>query len=143
MIRNTSLRILALFTGSFVLLYSCKTDKEEDPAPADPKQRFIGNWQCAEVSLRDGTSQPYTVHINDSVNDYILIENFYGIAFNKKAKGQVAGDDFTLPTGQNLSGKIIKSGSGHLENSSTIKMKYIIDDGDPHKDTCTATLTKQ
>ncbi len=124
-------------------IQSCKPDPKEDPdVPANPKSKFLGTWKCSENSLRDGASQPFYITISDSVNDYVLISNFYQVGSSKKAKATVNGSNINLIAGQNLSGKVILKGSGLLENSSTIKMNYIIDDGNPHTDTCTATLTK-
>ncbi len=121
----------------------CKPDKEEEqPAPVDPKSRFIASWLCNETSNQTGASA-FNVHIVDSTGDYALIENLYSMGFNTKVKAHISGDYINMVVPQNINGKVILSGSGHLENSSTIKMKYVIDDGNPQKDSCSATLTKQ
>lgn len=123
-------------------MYSCKPDSKDQPVPADPKLRFIASWKCNEMSSQTGPSA-FDVHIVDSTGDYVLIENFSSMGFNNKVKAHISGDNINFIVPQNISGKVILSASAHLENSSTIKMNYIVDYGNPQKDTCSATLTKQ
>jgi hypothetical protein len=120
----------------------CKPDETETTTEENPKAKFISKWQCTEVSKRDGAAQPYEVHITDSAGNFVKLENFYAMGFNIKPKAEVSGSNITLINNQSLSGIVVKSGSGYFENSTTLKWNYIIDDGNPHTDTCTATFVK-
>lgn len=135
--------VAALFS---VFLVQCtKDDPAPDPPPTvDPKTRFIGSWTCSEVSRRDPPAQPFVVHIVDSVSNTALMENFYALGFANKAKLIIYGDSLQFsPNNQSVTpGVILKSGKGKLMNSSTIKMTYIVDDGNTIKDTVDATFTK-
>lgn len=133
---------LALLVAGFV--FSCKPDsKDEDPTtPTDPKSRFIGSWTCSEHSYTDNTNSSYTIHIVDSTGSWVLIESFYNQGFNRKAKATISGDDMSIVTPQNVNGLFIKRFTGHMSNSTSINMTYVMDDGSS-LDSCSATLSKQ
>ena|ERR1700741_2642450 len=125
---------------------SCKKDEPEPAAPTPTNA--VASWTCTEVSKRDGTAQPFTVHIVKSAGtgDTLLIENFYALGFDKKAKMIQRPDDsvFILPLPQAVTpGVIVKSGYGKFSNTSSLTMHYVIDDGQPVKDTVNATFSKQ
>jgi hypothetical protein len=130
-----------------VLVYiaSCSPDEEDEPAPAtNPKLRFVADWTCSEVSRRDQPAQPFQIHMLNGNGDTVIMENCYAVGFNKKASLVVSGDNIRFaPNNQQIStGVFMKSGQGSLINSNTIKMTYIIDDGNPVLDTVDATFSK-
>jgi hypothetical protein len=135
------LSAVLLVAGYF---FSCKPDeKDPEPTPTDPKQRFIGSWTCNEHSVTDGTNSSYTMHIVDSSGgSYVIIESFYNQGFNRKAKATISGDNMSITANYNVNGLLIKNFYGHMDNSSTITMRYTMDDG-TSLDSCTANVVKQ
>jgi hypothetical protein len=137
---------LSLFLFFIItFLVSCSPDEEDEPAPTvDPKLRFVADWTCSEVSRRDQPTQPFQIHLLNGSGDTVIMENCYAVGFNKKAKLVVSGDNIRFdPQDQQITtGVFIKSGQGSLINSNTIKMTYIIDDGNTIMDTVDATFTK-
>ena|ERR1700741_4300497 len=142
MINRKFLTRLIAASAITAFVFSCKPDPKEEPTPTDPKQRFIGSWSCAEHSVTDGSNSNYVVHIVDSTADNVLIESFYGLGFNKKAKAKISGDNINITIPQSVNGYSIIRSTGHLDNSSTITMMYVVNAGSGN-DSCTATLTKQ
>ena len=135
---------LILFSVA-VYFVSCSPDKEDEPAPTtNPKLRFVADWTCSEVSRRDQPAQPFQIHLLNGNGDTVVMENCYAVGFNKKATLVVSGDNIRFaPNNQQIStGVFMKSGQGSLINSNTIKMTYIIDDGNPVLDTVDATFSK-
>lgn len=125
-----------------LIVSSCA--KEESPTPSDdPRDAFVGAWDCEEESQITGTTT-FEVHIGkSSVNSsQITIENFYqyGFSFKPYAEISSAGTDFTIPS-QVVKGNNIK-GSGTLLGTSTINMSYTVDNGSD-VDNVTAVLTKK
>lgn len=136
----------AVLSAAFICLMITGCKKEEDDPVTTPStpQSPVGNWTCNEVSKRDGTASPFTVHIVNGTGDTLLIENFYALGFDKKARMKQNGSSFSLtPIPQQVGSVFVGAGSGSYSNASTIKMTYIIDDGNPIKDTVNATFTKQ
>lgn len=142
----TAVITAVLFSLCFV--QCAKDDVNENPTPTtpvDPKARFIGNWMCAEVSHRDPPAGQFQVHILNLSGDSLIMENCYAMGFDKKIKLIVAGDSIKFaPQSQVFVGTLTQTlyGKGKLTNSSTIKMTYVIDDGNSIKDTVDATFTK-
>ncbi len=129
-----------------LLAVGCKKD-EEQPAPSTPTNP-VANWTCNEVSKRDGTAQPFTVHIVKAAatGDTLLMENFYALGFDKKAKMiQLSNDSvYVVPLPQAVTpGVSVIKGYGKFNNSSSLTMFYIVDDGSASGvDTVNATFTK-
>jgi|JI10StandDraft_1071094.scaffolds.fasta_scaffold06193_2 hypothetical protein len=141
----TAVITAVLFSLCFV--QCAKDDKEESPTPTnpvDPKTRFVADWNCSEVSRRDPPAGQFQVHMLNGTGDSLVMENCYAVGFANKAKLIVYGDSLKFaPANQQIaSGIFLLNGKGKLINSSTIKMTYIIDDGNPIKDTVDATFTK-
>jgi hypothetical protein len=128
-----------------LVIVSCSPDEKDEPTPSvDPKTRFIADWTCTEVSRRDQPAQPFQIHLLNGNGDTVIMENCYAVGFNKKATLVVSGDNIRFaPNNQQIStGLFMKSGQGSLINSNTIKMTYIVDDGNPIFDTVDATFSK-
>lgn len=139
--------VISAVLFSLCLVQCAKDDPANDPtptAPVDPKTRFVADWTCTEVSHRDPAAQPFQVHLLNASGDSLTMENCYALGFTNKAKLVVYGDSLKFaPNNQQIgTGVFLKSGKGKLINSSTIKMTYIIDDGNPIKDTVDATFAK-
>jgi hypothetical protein len=139
-----SFNIIMLFSIALYIV-SCTPDKEDEPVPTtNPKLRFVADWTCSEVSRRDQPAQPFQIHLLNGNGDTLIMENCYAVGFNKKSTLVVSGDNIRFaPNNQQIStGIFMKSGQGNLINSNTIKMTYIIDDGNPVLDTVDATFSK-
>ena len=142
-LKQISYSLFLLIT--LILVISCSPDEADEPAPTvDPKTRFISDWTCTEVSRRDQPAQPFQIHLLNGSGDTVIMENCYAVGFNKKATLVVSGDNIRFaPDNQQIStGVFLKSGQGSLINSSTIKMTYTVDDGNPTLDIVDATFTK-
>lgn len=131
-----------LFSLFFV---QCAKDEEPTPVtPVEPKSRFVADWTCTEVSRRDAAAQPFQIHMLNGAGDSLVMENCYAVGFANKAKLVVYGDSLKFaPINQQIAnGIFLLNGKGKLTNNSTIKMTYVIDDGNLVKDTVDATFTK-
>jgi hypothetical protein len=125
--------------SSILLLGSCA--KEDNVTPDDPtmddKSKFKGNWAVAEKSKDFGNST-YNVTISDSSNSsYLLLAYLYG--YHKKTYATVSGNNMTIPKQIIEGGEL--AGSGILENSRRISLKWTVKTTSTHYDTVTAVLT--
>lgn len=122
-------------------LQACQPDETEEPTPTGERDKFVASWKCTEQSNQTGTNPAFNVNITKSgtSESQVLIENFYGLGFDKKPYAEISGNSISIPT-QIVSGNTIK-GSGNLSGTSTINMNYTVNDGSSI-DSITATLTK-
>jgi hypothetical protein len=139
--------VISAVLFSLCFVRCAKDDTEDNPTPTnpvDPKTRFVADWNCSEVSRRDPPAGQFQVHMLNGTGDSLVMENCYAVGFANKAKLIVYGDSLKFaPTNQQIAnGIFLLNGKGKLINSSTIKMTYVIDDGNPIKDTVDATFTK-
>ncbi|GAB4135145.1 MAG: hypothetical protein Fur0041_09000 [Bacteroidia bacterium] len=134
-----SLLILSVFAFASLTFVSCQPD--EDPTPADDRDKYVDQWVCNENSSQIGQNS-YIIHINKSTTNsgQILIENLYNIGFNYKATADVSGSSFNIPQQTYYSNQL--RGSGTMPGNNTINLTYYIDNGTTI-DTCVATLTRQ
>ena len=141
----TAVITAVLFSLCFVRCAKDEVSESPSPTtPVDPKSRFVADWTCTEVSRRDAAAQPFQIHMLNGTGDSLIMENCYAVGFANKAKLVVYGDSLRFaPNNQQIaSGIFLLNGKGKLINTSTIKMTYVIDDGNPIKDTVDATFTK-
>jgi hypothetical protein len=125
-----------------ILLFSACA-KEDDINPDDPsaddQSKYKGNWAVSETSKDNGKST-YNVTISDSSNAaYLQIAYLYGLN-TKKTYVTVNGTNLTIPA--QINAGLSLSGSGTLENSRRISLKYLVQSTKTHYDTVTAILTK-
>ncbi len=125
--------------SSIVLLSSCAKEEPLDPTdPTDVRAKFRGNWAVKENSKEYGPST-YNVTITDEVaSTNILIAYLY--SFKGKTVASVNQSNITIPT-QTIDGVNV-SGSGLLENSNRISLKYTVQITKAKYDTVIAVLTK-
>lgn len=115
--------ILALVFAS-----ACELDEDDNPDPADDRDKFIGAWNVNETCNRDS----YSVQIDpDPTNSsQVIIRNFWLIGYQASPPyGIVAGNTITLPNqpvGDNISIEV--EGSGKYENGD-IEWSYTVNDG--------------
>ncbi|MEW6468238.1 MAG: hypothetical protein AB1458_04900 [Bacteroidota bacterium] len=132
---------LSPYLAAFALTVFMASCADEEPTPADDRDKFVGSFTCQENSQQNGNST-FTIHVNKSASSetQIEIENFYNLGFQNKATASVSGGNFTIAS-QLFSGNTI-SGSGSSTGSTTFTMTYYVNDGSTI-DTCSATCTKQ
>ncbi|MCU0432295.1 MAG: hypothetical protein MUC87_02440 [Bacteroidia bacterium] len=135
--RNTFLAGILLL--SLALIPACAP--EETPDPADERDKFVDAWNCAENSSQAGASN-YVLLISKSTTNTseVLLENFYDLGNQHKARMSVSGNTLTIPQ-QTLNGSQI-SGSGTLSGNNTFTLSYSVNNGSTI-DNCTATCTRQ
>jgi hypothetical protein len=130
-----------IFLLTIGLFFSCNPDDGGDPAPTDPRDKFVGSWLCQETSQSGNSSFSVTISIDGSNSSQIFLDNFYHLGVGKKVYGVVAGNNVTLPN-QVVNGFTVKSGNGTIVNSDTkINFSYVVNDG-ADDDSCTAVYTK-
>ena len=144
---TTKFNWTAVVSAVLFLLFFVQCAKDEEPTPVtpvEPKSRFVADWTCTEVSRRDAAAQPFQIHMLNGAGDSLVMENCYAVGFANKAKLVVYGDSLKFaPINQQIAnGIFLLNGKGKLTNNSTIKMTYVIDDGNPIKDTVDAIFTK-
>lgn len=144
---TTKLNWTAVVSAVLFSLFFVQCAKDEEPTPVTPvelKSRFVADWTCTEVSRRDAAAQPFQIHMLNGAGDSLVMENCYAVGFANKAKLVVYGDSLKFaPINQQIAnGIFLLNGKGKLTNNSTIKMTYVIDDGNPIKDTIDAIFTK-
>jgi hypothetical protein len=124
---------------SLALLPACAP--EETPDPADERDKFVDGWNVAENSSLAGASN-YVVLISKSTTNSseVLLENFYDLGNQHKARMSVSGNTLTIPQ-QTLNGNQL-SGSGTLSGNNTFTLTYTVNNGTTI-DNCTATCTRQ
>jgi len=135
----SALSLLILTIG----FYSCQPDNtNNDPAPiVDPREQFVGYWNCTEQSKIHGTAS-FTINIyKDSTNtSYIRLTNFYQLGQDQVISGLTAGNNITV-NAQTICSCVI-NGTGNLQTSTKINWNYTVNDL-ADIDTCTAVFTKQ
>ncbi len=135
------MNVFALLGMSSILFFS-SCAKEDSTDPTDPTEdaqtKFKGNWAVQEKS-KDFGSSTYNVTISDSSNaSYLLIAYLYG--YHKKTVATVNGSNMIIPKQIIEGGEVV--GSGVLENSKRISLKWTVKTTTTHYDTVTAVLTK-
>lgn len=113
------LLMLFLFNG-------CEETDDTDP-DADPRDDFVGEWNCNEVPAKRNS---YRVLINydNSNSSQVLLFNFGLLGQSASAYGIVAGNDVTVPL-QEIDGDWTVDGQGEMIDEETIEWTYTIDDG--------------
>ena len=130
----------ALCVGGILFFSSCaKEEIEPIDTSGDDLSRFKGDWLVSENSVDNGKST-YNVTIADSATAYFLQIAFLYNLKSKKTYISASGNEITIPK-QLISGLYI-SGTGTLENSKRITLKYLVQSTKTHYDTVTAVLTK-
>ena len=134
------LRIILFFSIVSILFYSCDPNDNDSPLD-DPRDRFVGNWICAETSSQNGASS-FTVSISlkPDNSSQILLTNFYQLGTNAKVYAVVAGTYASIPE-QTVSGFTIKGNGTLINNFTRIDWTYQVNDG-ADLDNCTAVYTK-
>ncbi|NVO02885.1 MAG: hypothetical protein HXX09_09325 [Bacteroidetes bacterium] len=132
---------IILFSVYFV---SCNPDDPDgSPQPVtDPRDQYVGNWTCTEVSQLFPTQTPFTVGISLSSTNtsQILISNFYHFGTSENAIAVVSDNSVALP--QQTVCSMAIHGSGNLETATKITWNYFVNDG-ADIDTVSATYIKQ
>jgi hypothetical protein len=102
---------------------------------------LVDGWTCSETSTQAGSST-YTILISKSTTNSaeVLLENFYDIGSQYKARVSVSGNTLTIPQ-QLLNGNQL-NGSGSMSGNNAFSLTYYINNGSSI-DTCTATCTRQ
>lgn len=113
------LSMLIFFSG-------CEETDDTDP-DADPRDEFVGEWNCNEVPAKRNS---YRVLINydNSNSSQVLLFNFGLLGQSASAYGIVAGNDVTVPL-QEIDGDWTVDGQGEMIDEETIEWTYTIDDG--------------
>lgn len=134
--RNILFAGLLLVTAVFV--NSCA--EEEPVTPSDDRDKLVDGWTCTENSSQAGSST-YTVLISKSTTNTaeVLLENFYDISNQIKARVTVSGNNLTIPQ-QLLNGNQL-NGSGSMSGTNSFTLTYYINNGSTI-DTCTAVFTR-
>lgn len=130
--------LLPLLVLMVFFLPACQPD-EQDPAPTDSRDKFVGSWKVNEVSRQTGSNPAFLVDISLSSTNasQIVIANFYNLGFQFQAYADVNSNSLTLPL-QVISGSTVK-GSGTYDGPTKLTMNYIVDN-----DTITSAIfTKQ
>ncbi len=108
------------------LLNSCE-EVEGDEEVTDPREAFVGEWNCdEELAKRDN----YRVNIQlDSDNSsQVLLYNFGLMGSSEAAEGIVGGDDIEVPL-QNMANGWSADGNGTMVDANTIEWTYTLTDG--------------
>lgn len=133
--------ILLFVLASF--LHSCDTDEDINEPTADPRDKFVGAWNCQETSsINKKGSSSYTVNIslNPNNSSQILLENFYQLGFGIKLYAIVANNNATIPE-QTTSGFAVKGSGNYNTSTDKINWTYYVNDG-ADIDSCTAVYSK-
>ena len=134
---------LIIFISTISIISCNKDNTDSGPQPIDdPRDKFVGNWTCTEVSQLYPTQTPFTVGISLSTSNstQILISNFYHFGTSEYATGVVLDNSVTLP--QQTVCNMSVHGSGTLETPTKITWKYYVNDA-ADIDTVSATYVKQ
>src|ERR1700740_430114 len=128
-IQNAKTALLVV-VFAFVFITGCKKE-DDDPAPVAPASTSInGSWTCSEVIKHQPATNPFTVHIINGTGDTILMENFYALGFDKKAKLKKTGDSlnfYYVP--QSVSAGIgVSTGKGKFSSATSLTMHYLVND---------------
>ena len=135
---NFFLKITTALCLLFVV--SC-TPEEETPDSADPRDKYVGTWSCAEKSQLY-FDYSYQANISKSTTNStdIIIENFYNLGFQTSVVATLNGASFEILQ-QTVSAQVI-SGSGSSSGSNVINFSYTADDLGGTPDNVTVKFTK-
>lgn len=133
-------KVVILFSILVFLFSSCEKD-EPSTSTGDPRDLYIGVWECQENSTQNGISIfDVIIYKSQTSSTQVLIENFYKYGPTFAPFAEVSGNSIVIPS-QVIQGNIVQ-GSGTLQ-STTINMSYTIDDGNLVVDNVTAVFTKK
>ncbi|MGM0565261.1 MAG: hypothetical protein ACQESX_00765 [Bacteroidota bacterium] len=113
------LSMLILFSG-------CEELDDTDP-DTDPRDDFVGEWNCNEVPAKRN-SYRVVINYDNSNSSQVLLFNFGLLGQSASAYGVVAGNDVTVPL-QEIDGDWTVDGQGEMIDEETIEWTYTIDDG--------------
>jgi hypothetical protein len=137
--KKRNILFAGLLLAAAVIIPGCA---DEDPVtPSDDRDKLVDGWTCNETSTQAGSST-YTILISKSTTNTaeVLLENFYDIGNQHKARVSVSGNTLTIPQ-QLLNGNQL-NGSGAMSGNNAFTLTYYINNGSSI-DTCTATCTRQ
>lgn len=115
---------VALLLPAISLLSACDPDTENDPNPADPREKFLGTWTVQENKKK----LTYEVLITESPTNSseVLISNFYNVGI--KPFAIITTSTITCPVQSFQSQQITINGAGTY-TSGKIYWTYYVNDG--------------
>ncbi len=121
-------KVLFLFI-SLTLFFSCEETTDVIP-DADPLDKFLGEWKCAEDSEVYGSGYVFDVKItrNPDNSSEILIANFYHQGMNEKARAMVVRNSLIIMKQTICDDTIEIEGSGRYADGE-VNMEYTAFDG--------------
>lgn len=138
--KTKSIANLATSIAVCGILFLSSCAKEEDIAPDDSTiddvSKYKGSWSVAENSTDFGKTV-YNVTIVDAGSG-LTIAYLYNA--KQKTNATVNGNSMNIPK-QTIDGNEV-SGSGILENSKRLTLKYFVKSTSTHIDTVNSVLTK-
>jgi hypothetical protein len=127
---------LIIAFSSALFLTSCDPDATDDPNPADPREKFLGNWTVQESKKK----LTYEVQITASPTNSaeVIINNFYNTGI--KPFAVITTSTITCPVQSFPSQQITINGAGTY-SSEKINWVYYVNDG-ADLDTITAVYSR-
>ncbi|MCF8232797.1 MAG: hypothetical protein K9J27_11465 [Bacteroidales bacterium] len=112
-------------------LFNTGCEETDDFLPnenSDPRDEFIGKWNCNETELKSTEDFTVTIQKDPDNSSQVLLQNFALLGQNKYPYGLITGDKITLPE-QETGNVTIKDASGELVDENKIEWEYTLFDG--------------
>ncbi|HKK10746.1 MAG TPA: hypothetical protein VJ939_07895 [Bacteroidales bacterium] len=115
-----------LLIFSIPLITGCE-EVEGDDEINDPREAFVGEWNCdEELAKRD--NYRVSIEFDNNNSSQVLLYNFGLMGSAESANGIVADDNINVPL-QNLADGWSGDGSGTLVSDNKIEWTYTLTDG--------------
>ena len=121
------LPILTLFSLMF-LLSACEEAEDLLPDNADPRDDFIGEWNCSETELKSTDDYTVTIQKDPDNSSQVLLQNFGLLGQDQYPYGLITGDRINVPQ-QEINGWTIKNASGDMNGENSIDWTYTLSNG--------------
>lgn len=130
-------KVKLLFLPVLIVLVSFITGCEETDnflpdENSDPRDEFIGKWNCSESELKSAEDFTVTIQKDPDNSSRVLLQNFALLGQDKYPYGLITGDKITLPE-QEAGNWTIKDAGGQLVGEDKIEWEYTLFDGADEK----------
>jgi len=122
------LLVIPFFVSLSFLFSGCEEAENFIPDNADPRDDFIGEWNCSENELKSTDDYTVTIQKDPENSGQVLLQNFGLLGQSAYPYGLITGDKINIPR-QEVNNWIIKNASGELIGKDKIEWTYTLSDG--------------
>lgn len=91
---------------------------------SDPRDEFVGKWNCSETELKSTEDYPVTIEYDPNNSGQVLIQNFGLLGQDARPYGLITGDKITIPEQDGFDGWTVIEADGNKTGANTIEWTY-------------------